>query len=49
MPNLRIYHGRAEQAADLRERFAVVLTRATAPPRMALRAGESRCWRSAAS
>ena len=36
MPNLRIYHGRAEQAADLRERFAVVLTRATAPPRMAL-------------
>ena len=35
-PQLSVREGRAEQSADLRERFAVALTRAAAPPHAAL-------------
>ena len=35
-PQISVWKGRAEQAADLRERFAVALTRAAAPPPAAL-------------
>ena len=35
-PQIAVRHGRAEQAADLRGRFAVALTRAAANPRAAL-------------
>ena len=35
-PQITVHHGRAEQAAELRGRFALALTRAAAPPRIAL-------------
>ncbi len=35
-PQITVHHGRAEQAAELRGRFALALTRAVAPPRIAL-------------
>ena len=35
-PQISVWEGRAEQAVELRERFAVALTRAAAPPTVAL-------------
>ena len=35
-PQITVHHGRAEQASELRGRFALALTRAAAPPRIAL-------------